>query len=89
MGYSWRSNGVTAFLKAVDVDQSGARTGHQTDRGVDNSAQQRGVIVLSKLVILETMQSLRVLEAGRLKERKKKRKKKRKKRGRLEWKELA
>jgi hypothetical protein len=42
--------------------------------------------VLSKLVILETMQSLRVLEVGRLKER---RKKKRKKRGRLEWKELA
>jgi hypothetical protein len=32
------------------------------------------------------MQSLRVLEVGRLKERKKK---KRKKRGRLEWKELA
>jgi hypothetical protein len=32
------------------------------------------------------MQSLRVLEVGRLKERKKK---KRKKRGRVEWKELA
>jgi hypothetical protein len=44
--------------------------------------------VLSKLVILETMQSLHVLEVGRLKERKKK-KRKRKKRGRLEWKELA
>jgi hypothetical protein len=42
--------------------------------------------VLSKLVILETMQSLRVLEAGLEGEEEKEEEEKR---GRLEWKELA
>jgi hypothetical protein len=73
----------------MNVEQSGlsgARTGDQQDRGVDNTAQQRSVIVLSKLVILETMQSLRVLEAGLEGEEEKEEEEKR---GRLEWKELA
>jgi hypothetical protein len=49
----------------------GAWRGHRQGRAVDNSTQQRDETVLPKLVILETMQSLRVLEDGSLKERKK------------------
>jgi len=78
MGYSWGSSGVPEGNERRPVWGADRPPARQQDREVDNSAQQRGVIALPKLVILETKQSFRVLEAGRLKEREKKRKKSKK-----------